>query len=86
MVLSACFDEDTYLICSLRIYAPEPIHFTFSSVAPVVRRNILELPDYSLSMMDGLQHAWSVTFGEEKYVRNLLFIFDLFHLVTNIVF
>ena len=36
MVLAACFDEPvTYLICSIRIYRDEPIHFSYSTIAPV---------------------------------------------------
>ena len=37
MVLSTCFEEEvTYMICTLRIIEPEPVHFSFSSVAQVI--------------------------------------------------
>ena len=36
IVLTACFEEDvTYLFCSLRIFEPEPVHFSFSTQSAV---------------------------------------------------
>ena len=77
--ISACFEEEiTYMFCSLRILRDTPIHFSFSTVAPVIRKKMTEIPDASLAYMDGIQSGWGANFGFEKFVRYPLSFFPLF--------
>ena len=52
--------------------------FPLTSSPKTIRKNILELPDASLAYMDGLQAAFGIIFGEQKFVWFYYLFFFLF--------
>ena len=56
------------------------LSFLLSPLFKIVRKEMTEIPDASLAYMDGYQHAWSISFGEPKYVcRLILYFFFYFY-------